>query len=195
MQIKYIKKANLPTLWGNFLIFGFEEIKNKNNHIALVLGKVQNKEKILTRIHSECLTGDSLFSLRCDCGFQLKESLKRIAKNKKGVLIYHRQEGRGIGLLNKIRAYSLQDEKGMDTVEANYKLGFSADERNFTICAEIINFLKIKSINLLTNNPEKLEFLKNFGIIVNKRIPLVVGINPKNKQYLKTKEKKMGHIL
>ncbi|WP_367670493.1 GTP cyclohydrolase II [Sodalis-like secondary symbiont of Drepanosiphum platanoidis] len=193
MKIKYTKKAKLPTPWGNFLIMGFEENNNKNNHVALIYGDIKTKNPLLTRIHSECLTGDALFSLRCDCGFQLKESLKYISNEKRGIIIYHRQEGRNIGLFNKINAYAIQD-LGADTVEANHKLGFSADERDFTICSDILKILNIKKIKLITNNLKKIKALNKKGIKIVERIPIIVGRNKNNEKYLKTKENKMGHI-
>lgn len=159
----------------------------------MVYGDI-TQQPILTRIHSECLTGDALFSLRCDCGFQLQAALQQIAKTGNGVLLYHRQEGRNIGLLNKIRAYALQDE-GLDTVEANHQLGFAADERDFTICADMLKLLNIDQIKLLTNNPEKIRVLEQAGIKIVERIPLEVGENPNNEHYLETKAQKMGHIL
>lgn len=195
MLLKQVTKAKLPTIWGNFLVIGFEEIKTGNNHVALVYGNINNKKKpIIVRIHSECLTGDALFSLRCDCGFQLKHSLEYISQKKCGILIYHRQEGRNIGLLNKICAYSLQD-KGYDTVEANYELGFLADERDYSICSNILKLLGVKKICLLTNNPNKIRSIQKSGIIVSKRIPLIVGKNFNNINYLKTKYSKLKHLL
>ncbi|WMY95280.1 MAG: GTP cyclohydrolase II [Arsenophonus sp.] len=194
MHIKRIAEAKLPTLFGDFLLVGFEEIINKNNHVALIYGKISSKKPVLSRIHSECLTGDALFSLRCDCGFQLEAALKQIAKEGSGVLLYHRQEGRNIGLLNKIRAYFLQDE-GLDTVEANIKLGFKPDERDFTVCAEMYKLLAINEIKLLTNNPKKLAIIREAGINIVERVPLIVGRNPKNNNYLNVKAKKLGHIL
>ncbi|MDQ1237569.1 MAG: GTP cyclohydrolase-2-like [Wigglesworthia glossinidia] len=194
MQIVRITEARLPTPWTEFIMVGFEEIKTKCNHIALLHGNIEENTSILTRIHSECLTGDALFSLRCDCGFQLQAALSSIAHESCGVLIYHRQEGRNIGLLNKIRAYALQDQ-GVDTVEANYQLGFAADERDFTVCAEILSLLKIKSIRLLTNNPDKVNMLSSAGINITERVPLIVGRNPNNAKYLDTKAEKMGHML
>ena len=176
------------------MIFGFEEKKNGKNHIALVYGKIKKNIPILARIHSECLTGDAFFSLRCDCGIQLEMAMSRIASEGNGILIYHRQEGRNIGLLNKIKAYSLQD-KGLDTVEANQKLGFSADERDFSLCADIFNILNIKKIRLLTNNPFKVDMLIASGIEIVERIPIIVEKNDKNAHYLKTKAEKMGHLL
>ncbi|MBZ2279392.1 GTP cyclohydrolase II [Buchnera aphidicola] len=175
-------------------MFGFEEKKNKKNHIALVYGDIKKNIPILARVHSECLTGDAFFSLRCDCGLQLQMALKKITQEGHGILIYHRQEGRNIGLLNKIKAYSLQD-KGLDTVEANQKLGFSADERDFSLCADIFNILDIQKIRLLTNNPFKVKILRALGINVVERIPLIVKKNSKNANYLKTKAEKMGHLL
>ncbi|QJC29206.1 GTP cyclohydrolase II [Enterobacteriaceae endosymbiont of Plateumaris rustica] len=195
MNLKEISRAKLPTIWGEFIIIGFEEISTKNNHVALIYGikRIYKKNIVLTRIHSECLTGDSLFSLRCDCGFQLKSSLIQISRENCGILIYHRQEGRNIGLLNKIKAYAYQDN-GLDTVEANHKLGFAADERDYSICSDILKILGILKIKLLTNNPNKINILKKNGINVVDRIPLIVGYNSKNNQYLNTKANKMGHI-
>ncbi|QFQ32447.1 GTP cyclohydrolase II [Buchnera aphidicola (Aphis fabae)] len=194
MKLIKIEKAILPTRWGNFIIFGFEEKKNGKNHIALVYGDIKKNVPILSRIHSECLTGDAFFSLRCDCGDQLKMSMNKIAHEGSGILIYHRQEGRNIGLLNKIKAYSLQDQ-GLDTVEANLKLGFSADERDFSLCADIFNILNVKKIRLLTNNPYKVDMLISAGIDIVERVPLIAQQNDKNYYYLKTKAEKMGHLL
>lgn len=194
MKIQRIQDAILPTPWGEFTIIGFEEKIKHKNHIALVYGKLKTNNPILVRIHSECLTGDALFSLRCDCGPQLKQALMVIAKEGSGILIYHRQEGRNIGLLNKIRAYHLQDN-GLDTVEANHKLGFSADERDFTICSDILKIMNIKRIRLLTNNPLKIKILENSGITVIERVNLIVGKNSKNIKYLNTKANKMGHLI
>lgn len=192
--MRLIEKSILPTPWGNFFIFGFEEKKNGKNHIALVYGDIKKNTPTLSRVHSECLTGDALFSLRCDCGAQLEMSMQRIAKEGNGVLIYHRQEGRNIGLLNKIKAYALQD-KGLDTVQANQKLGFSADERDFSLCASIFNILNIKKIRLLTNNPFKVKMLRDAGINIVERVPLITKKNSQNAYYLKTKSEKMGHLL
>lgn len=197
MRLKKVAQSILPTRWGNLLIVAFEEKNNKikkNNHIALVYGNVYRQQKtILARIHSECLTGDSFFSLRCDCGIQLKTALNVIFQEGAGILIYHRQEGRNIGLINKIKAYALQD-MGLDTVEANHKLGFSSDERNFDICADIFKLLKIQKIRLLTNNPKKVKILSDSGIDIQERVSLIVGINKKNKFYVYTKKNKMGHF-
>ncbi|AKZ65848.1 GTP cyclohydrolase II [Candidatus Palibaumannia cicadellinicola] len=194
MQLKLVAEAKLPTPWGDFLMVGFEEIANKNDHLALIYGDVTSPVPVLARVHSECLTGDALFSLRCDCGFQLEAALSCIAKEKRGILLYHRQEGRNIGLLNKIRAYALQD-KGSDTVKANNQLGFAADERDFTLCADMLKVLKIETIRLLTNNPKKVEILTEAGINITERVPLIVGRNPENARYLDTKAAKMGHLL
>ncbi|QIQ21199.1 GTP cyclohydrolase II [Zophobihabitans entericus] len=194
MKLKRVAQAKLPTPWGEFLMVGFQELATGKDHVALVFGDISEDKPILTRVHSECLTGDALFSLRCDCGFQLKASLEQIAKNGQGILLYHRQEGRNIGLLNKIRAYALQDT-GLDTVEANHQLGFAADERDFTICADMLELLNVKQIRLLTNNPEKIRVLTEAGIKITERIPLEVGENPSNEHYLETKVLKMGHLL
>ncbi|WP_392560017.1 GTP cyclohydrolase II [Orbus mooreae] len=194
MQLKKVAQAKLPTPWGVFTMVGFEELATGKDHVALILGDIEQNKPILTRVHSECLTGDALFSLRCDCGFQLEASLKQIAKEGLGILLYHRQEGRNIGLLNKIRAYALQDQ-GYDTVEANHQLGFAADERDFTLCADMLELLGVKQIKLLTNNPEKIRVLTEAGIKIVERVALEVGENPYNEHYLETKAQKMGHIL
>jgi len=194
MQLKRVAEAKLPTPWGDFLMVGFEELATGKDHLALVLGDISATKSVLSRVHSECLTGDALFSLRCDCGFQLEVALERIAEEGCGILLYHRQEGRNIGLLNKIRAYALQDQ-GADTVEANHQLGFSADERDFTLCADMFKLLGVDAIRLLTNNPKKVETLNQAGINITERVPLIVGRNPKNERYLATKMAKMGHLL
>lgn len=173
---------------------GFEETATGHDHVALVFGDISGDEPVLSRVHSECLTGDALFSLRCDCGFQLEAALRQISEEGRGVLLYHRQEGRNIGLLNKIRAYALQDT-GLDTVEANQKLGFAADERDFTLCADMYKLLDISAVRLLTNNPEKVAILTQAGINITERVPLIVGRNPSNAHYLDTKAEKMGHLL
>ena len=158
------------------------------------MGDVSNGEPVLARVHSECLTGDSLFSMRCDCGSQLQEALRKIAEEGRGVLLYLRQEGRGIGLINKIKAYKLQDE-GADTVEANEKLGFGADMRDYTICQPMLEHLNIKSVKLMTNNPRKVKALQGLGVEVAERISLATGQNPHNEKYLATKAGKLGHLM
>jgi len=173
---------------------GFEELATGHDHVALVYGDISDNKPVLARVHSECLTGDALFSLRCDCGFQLEAAMAQIAELGRGILLYHRQEGRNIGLLNKIRAYALQD-KGYDTVEANHQLGFAADERDFTPCADMFKLLGVEEVRLLTNNPRKVEILSEAGINIVERVPLIVGRNPKNAHYLDTKAAKMGHLL
>ncbi|MBD2815588.1 GTP cyclohydrolase II [Xenorhabdus sp. Flor] len=194
MQLKRVAEAKLPTPWGEFMMIGFEEIETGRDHVALVYGDISGDEPVLSRIHSECLTGDALFSLRCDCGFQLEAALSQISKEGRGVLLYHRQEGRNIGLLNKIRAYALQDQ-GVDTVEANHQLGFAADERDFTLCSDMYKLLNVCAIRLLTNNPQKIEIMLGAGINIVERVPLVVGRNPNNAYYLDTKARLMGHLL
>lgn len=194
MQLKRVAEAKLPTPWGDFLMVGFEELATGHDHLALIFGDISTNEPVLSRVHSECLTGDALFSLRCDCGFQLEAALAHIAEEGRGVLLYHRQEGRNIGLLNKIRAYALQD-LGADTVEANHQLGFAADERDFTLCSDMYKLLGIKAVRLLTNNPKKVEILSEAGINIVERVPLIVGQNPKNEHYMATKAAKMGHLL
>lgn len=193
-KIQLVTEATLPTEFGIFKIVGFEFPDTKKEHVALVMGDVANGEPVLARIHSECLTGDALHSLKCDCGFQLASALRQISEEGRGVLIYHREEGRGIGLINKIRAYSLQDQ-GMDTIEANLALGFKADERNFSVCADMFEALGVKAVRLLTNNPNKIDTMKQAGINVVERVPLNVGENRYNTGYLDTKAKKMGHYI
>ncbi|MGY4676950.1 GTP cyclohydrolase II [Pasteurella sp. P03HT] len=194
-KIQRVTEANLPTEFGVFKIVGFEFPDTKKEHVALVLGDIENTdEPILARIHSECLTGDALHSLKCDCGFQLAAALRQISEAGRGVLLYHREEGRGIGLINKIRAYALQDQ-GMDTIEANLALGFAADERNFEVCADMFDLLGVKKIRLLTNNPNKIETMRKSGINIVERVALNVGENRYNTEYLDTKAKKMGHFI
>ena len=194
VQVEYISSCVLPTPWATFQLHAFFEPTTSKEHLAMTLGDVANGEPVLARLHSECLTGDALFSQRCDCGAQLEVSLKRIAKEKRGVVFYLRQEGRGIGLLNKIRAYHLQDG-GADTVEANQQLGFPADMRRYTIVLPMLQHLGIKSLRLMTNNPRKVSALQECGIDVVERMPLVENRNPFNIRYLRTKATKLGHFL
>jgi len=172
---------------------GFEDEEANKEHLVLTLGEVKGEEPVVARIHSECLTGDALFSLRCDCGNQLQAALRTIAHEGRGALFYLRQEGRGIGLLNKIKAYRLQDE-GADTVEANERLGFGADMRDYSILRPMFEHLGIQSVRLMTNNPRKVAALEELGIVVAERVPLQCDSNPHNEKYLQTKGAKLGHM-
>ena len=202
--IKYRKKteqlmkidvvANMPTDSGTFKIVGFDNLIDGKEHIALVKGDVAGKENVTVRIHSECFTGDILGSLRCDCGSQLKTAMRRIDKLGEGIILYLRQEGRGIGLLNKLRAYNLQEE-GMDTLDANLHLGFGADMRDYAVAAQMLKALGVKSIKLLTNNPLKINGLEEYGMPVVEREEIEIEANKINKIYLKTKKERMGHLL
>lgn len=194
MTIRFIASSRLPTPWATFTLHGFEDDETGKDHIALTLGRVDDGEPVLGRVHSECLTGDALFSMRCDCGYQLQNALKRIAEAERGVLLYLRQEGRGIGLLNKIRAYHLQDD-GADTVEANEALGFAADMRRYDICKPMLLHLGIERLRLMTNNPRKVAALSGEGIEISERVPLTTGLNAHNEQYLATKAEKLGHMM
>ncbi len=192
--ITFIVQSTLPTEHGVFSIYIYQDDQNKE-HVALVKGDIATKKTILCRIHSECLTGEVFHSLRCDCKEQLNISLKRIEEEKTGVVLYLRQEGRGIGLSEKIKAYNLQS-KGFDTVEANIKLGHPIDARDFSIAAFILQDLGVASVKLMTNNPEKVLQLQNNGIVVVERVPIIPQkINKHNRKYLETKQKKMDHYL
>ncbi|UCG68973.1 MAG: GTP cyclohydrolase II [Thermoplasmata archaeon] len=192
--VKIVAVANLPTLFGDFQIVAFYNNSDEREHIALISGDVCGKEEVPVRLHSECLTGDAIGSLRCDCREQLIAAMKNVASLDNGIVLYLRQEGRGIGLLNKVKAYQLQDF-GYDTVEANEALGFKDDERDYMIAAHMLMALDVKSINLLTNNPDKVKDLKRHGIEVVGRIPILIEPNEYNEMYLKTKMEKLGHML
>ncbi|WP_447588979.1 GTP cyclohydrolase II [Aquipseudomonas campi] len=194
MSVVFVAASKLPTPFGVFTMHGFLDEETGKEHVALTLGDVADGEPVLGRLHSECLTGDALFSQRCDCGAQLEAALRAISNEGRGVLLYLRQEGRGIGLLNKIRAYELQDG-GADTVEANERLGFAADQRDYSICLPMLDHLGISAIRLMTNNPRKVNALEGFGIRVAERMPLQFGLNPHNSKYLATKAGKLGHML
>ena len=187
-------QANLPTKWGDFTVYALENTEDNKEHVALGMGELSDAEPLLVRVHSECLTGDAFASLRCDCGPQLDAALEKIADQGRGLIIYLRQEGRGIGLVNKIKAYALQDQ-GQDTVEANLNLGFEADSRNFDVAAELLTCLGIKKIRLMTNNPKKVEAMVSSKIKVIERVPMKYGMNPHNEHYLSTKHGKLGHLL
>lgn len=194
MSVRFVASSRLPTPWGVFDMHGFEDAEAEKEHVVLTLGDVTDGEPVIARLHSECLTGDALFSLRCDCGSQLRSALERIAEEGRGALFYLRQEGRGIGLLNKIRAYNLQDQ-GADTVEANEKLGFGADMRDYALCKVMFEHLGIKQLRLMTNNPRKVQAVESMGIEVVERIALQTGRNPHNQRYLETKAGKLGHLM
>jgi GTP cyclohydrolase II len=192
MAIQKKAKAKLPTPWADFSVIGFEDEEKGEEHLLIYLGDLGDES--LLRIHSQCLTGDALFSLRCDCGPQLAMALERIASEGRGMVIYMAQEGRGIGLVNKIRAYELQDA-GLNTVEANEKLGFAADERDYSYCKEMLSSLGVSSVRLMTNNPAKIKGLEDVGIQVSERIAIETLPTKENKSYLEVKSKQMGHML
>ena len=192
--LDYITSCALPTPWAQFTLHAFVEHATGKEHLALTLGDIGNGAPVLARVHSECLTGDVLFSQRCDCGAQLEVALKRISAEGRGILLYLRQEGRGIGLINKIRAYRLQ-EGGADTVEANEALGFHADARNYALCQPMLAQFGITSLRLMTNNPRKIDAMEKLGVRVVERVPLLVNRNKFNQSYLDTKARKLGHLL
>jgi 3,4-dihydroxy 2-butanone 4-phosphate synthase/GTP cyclohydrolase II len=186
--------ARIPTRHGEFQLMLFTSSYDEKEHMALIMGDVEDQENVLVRVHSECFTGDVLGSLRCDCGEQLDRAMEKVARAGQGVILYLRQEGRGIGLPDKLRAYNLQDE-GLDTVEANLKLGHQPDERDYTIAALMLKELRIRSINLITNNPKKISELRGLGIVVRQRTPIEVPPRPENLRYLRTKARRMDHLL
>jgi 3,4-dihydroxy 2-butanone 4-phosphate synthase / GTP cyclohydrolase II len=192
--VRHVATAELPTALGTFALHGFKDEIANNEHVALTMGTVDDGAPVLVRMHSECLTGDALYSLRCDCGAQRDAAIAAIAAEGRGVLVYLRQEGRGIGLLNKIRAYALQDQHDADTVEANERLAFPADLRDYGIGAQILHHLGVRKLRLLTNNPRKIAGLSGYDMEVVERVPLHVGKNPHNERYLATKVAKLGHL-
>ncbi|MGE5245095.1 MAG: bifunctional 3,4-dihydroxy-2-butanone-4-phosphate synthase/GTP cyclohydrolase II [Betaproteobacteria bacterium] len=192
--VKRVANAWLPTEYGDFHVQGFESIVERQTHVALVCGDIGDGQDVLVRVHSECLTGDVFHSARCDCGAQLDRAMRRIAAEGRGVLLYLRQEGRGIGLANKIRAYELQDE-GFDTVEANERLGFKADQRDYGIGVQILRELGVRTMRLLSNNPRKLVGIEGYGLSVSEWLPLEIPASESTRRYLKTKKEKLGHKL
>lgn len=194
IEIEKIAEAKLPTETGEFRIAGFRAKEDGEEFVALIKGELSPEEPTLVRIHSQCLTGDVFRSLKCDCGPQLKAAMAKIEEAGKGVIIYQMQEGRGIGILNKIRAYALQDQ-GADTVEANERLGFKADAREFARCTEILKTLGLHKVRIMSNNPDKIAALEKAGMEIVERVPLQMHSSKQSEEYLKTKKEKMGHLL
>jgi len=192
--VQRVAEANLPTPYGEFTVIAYKSQTDPEEHLALVMGDVATDDPVLVRVHSQCLTGDVFASLRCDCGEQINMAMQRIAKEGRGVVLYMRQEGRGIGIHNKIKAYALQDQ-GLDTVEANVELGFAPDLRDYGIGAQILVDLGIRNMRMMTNNPKKISGLESYGLKVTETIPITPEPNPHNRRYLQTKQKKMGHLL
>jgi 3,4-dihydroxy 2-butanone 4-phosphate synthase/GTP cyclohydrolase II len=192
--VQKVAEAKLPTKFGDFRVIAYKSTTDPDEHLAMVMGDVNTDEPVLVRVHSQCLTGDVFHSLRCDCGEQIEMAMKRIAEEGRGVVLYLRQEGRGIGIHNKIKAYALQD-KGMDTVEANLSLGFKDDERDYGIGAQILADLGVRNMRLMTNNPKKGTGLESYGLKITEQLPITTTPNPHNRRYLQTKQKKLGHLL
>ncbi len=193
-ELDYVTSCLLPTPWAQFTLHAFVEHATGKEHLAMVLGDITDGQPVLARVHSECLTGDVLYSQRCDCGAQLEGALKRVAEEGRGVVLYLRQEGRGIGLINKMRAYRLQ-EAGFDTVQANEQLGFKADQRNYALVEPMLKQFNISSLRLMTNNPRKIAAMEALGVTVAERVPLLVNRNKFNQHYLNTKAAKLGHMM
>ena len=193
-RVRAVATAQLPTEFGDFEIHAYDDLTDRKTHIALVLGEIGDGKGVLVRIHSSCLTGDVFHSARCDCGPQLHAAMERVSAEGRGIILYLNQEGRGIGLANKIRAYALQDQ-GYDTVEANERLGFGADQREYGLGVEILRGLGVKSMRMLTNNPRKLAGVENHGMSVSELVPIEIPASESTRRYLRTKKEKLGHLL
>ncbi len=192
--VQRVAEAKLPTPYGNFTVIAYKSQTDPAEHLAMVMGDVATEDPVLVRVHSQCLTGDVFHSLRCDCGEQIQIAMQNIEREGRGVILYMRQEGRGIGIHNKIKAYALQDE-GLDTVEANLSLGFKADQRDYGVGAQILADLGIRNMRLMTNNPKKMSGLASYGLTITEQLPITTKPNQYNRRYLQTKQKKMGHLL